>query len=137
MAFCKGVMHTIRQIWDKITPELETIIETVTKYTQLIKDLEKTATVETIMALFPAGAAVEAWLNAAFDELNGVTDTVKSLAEKIKEWLDAQDSTSAVNAGVFKIASLATKAADTIPDAAKTESFYDSAVQLHVMVNKA
>jgi hypothetical protein len=44
-----------------------------------------------------------------------------------------------VDMKMFKLASMATKAADKqagTATAAKTDSFYDSAVQLHVIVNK-
>lgn len=137
MAFCKGAMHAIRKIWDSITPVLEDIIEEITKYTKLIKDLEQSPAVEAIVKLIPAGSKIEGWLNTALDEINGAAQEGKTLAEKISEWLAEADTEPARNAKVFKLASVATKAADIeTGEAAKPESFYDSAVQLHVIVDK-
>ena len=134
MAFCKGALSAIKKIWNSITPELDTVISLVTKYTQLIKDLEGNPSVEVLVKLIPKGSDVEKWLNLALDEITGVKDQVKTISEKISEWLAKFPTEQAKNAGIFKLASVASKMGD--PVKGKPESFYDSAVQLRIMVNK-
>jgi len=143
MAFCVGAMSTIRNIWSQVTPELETIIEDVTKYTQMIKDFEKDPTVEMIVAAIPKGSAIEALLNTALDEINGVAAVVDSFAQTLTTWLATYATPVELSGGIFKLASVATKIADnanpvTTPTVTKpkTQSFYDSVVQLHIMVAK-
>lgn len=135
MAFCAGAMATIRKIWNQITPELEKIIETVTEVTQKIKNLESDPTVEAILAIIPGASAVEGWINAGLAEITGITTEVEGLAAAITAWLNSLPTAQAKEAGIFKLASMSSKAADTT-NSSKTDSFYDSAVQLHVMVNK-
>jgi hypothetical protein len=136
MALCKNGLSAVRDIWNKITPELEHIVEEVTTYTQKIKALEANPGVEAIVAIFPGGAAAEMWFNNAMDEIVKVADTAKTVAEKISEWLNGKTELEA-NGNLFKLASVALKHADVIAgNVAESESFYDSAVQLHVMVNK-
>lgn len=136
MAFCTRGLGVVKDILHHITDILEKVVEEVTKYTQLIKDLEKTATVEEIVALIPGGSQAETWLNAALDELNGVVNTTDSLAIKLVAWLETFPTDLAKDGGVFKLASRAIKAGDVNQNPTKTESFYDSVVQLHVMSNK-
>lgn len=136
MAFCKGGLAAVRNIVKHITSALEDVIAEITLITGKIKALEASPAVEAILALIPGGSAAEAWFNTAIDELTGVANTALSLAEKIQAWLNTLPTEAAKNAGVFKLASLATKAADASPDSEKTESFYDSAVQLHIMDQK-
>lgn len=133
MPFCKGGLKAVKNIVHHITDELEKIIEVVTDITGKIKALEASPAVEAILAIIPGGSAAEAWFNTALDELTAGLIKGDTLALKIQAWLDSFDSVPAKNAGVFKLASLASKAADQQPDTGKTESFYDSAVQLHVM----
>lgn len=133
MAFCKGGLAAVKKIVHHITDELEKIIEFVTEITGKIKALEASPAVEAILAIIPGGHVAEAWFNTALDELTGGLIKADTLAEKIQAWLDSFDTEPAKNAGIFKLASLAAKAADTKPDPSKGESFYDSAVQLHVM----
>ena len=134
MAFCKGALSAVRKIWNSITPELNLVISAVTKYTKLIKDLESNPTVEALIKAIPGGSEAEKWLNLALDEITGVSNEVKTLSEKISEWLATFPSEEAKNAGVFKLASVASKIGD--PAKGKSESFYDSAVQLNIMINK-
>lgn len=155
MAFCTGAMSAIRKIWNEITPELENVIEQITKVTGEIIALESDITVEAIVKLIPAGTLVESWLNAAINEITSVTTEVGDLAAAITAWLGkgtvslpaagevtppiVQPTKQDVDMKMFKLASMATKAADKqagTATAAKTDSFYDSAVQLHVIVNK-
>ncbi|MEO7048952.1 MAG: hypothetical protein ABI091_26855 [Ferruginibacter sp.] len=136
MAICKGGLSVVRNLVKHITTILEDIVTEITVITGKIKDLEASPAVESIIAIIPGGSVAEAWFNAAIDELTGIANEGKTLAEKIQSWLDTLPTASAKNAGVFKLASLATKAADTVPDSTKTESFYDSAVQLHIMSEK-
>jgi hypothetical protein len=49
MAFCTGAMSAIRKIWNEITPELENVIEQITKVTGEIIALESDITVEAIV----------------------------------------------------------------------------------------
>lgn len=136
MAFCKGGLKAVKNIVHHITDELENVIEIVTDITGKLKALEASPAVEAIIAIIPGGHKAEAWINKAIDELTGGLNSAETLAEKIAAWLDTFDTEPAKNAGVFKLASLAAKAADTKPDASKGESFYDSAVQLHIMEEK-
>jgi hypothetical protein len=153
MAFCQGAMSAIRKIWNEITPELENVIEEITKVTGEIIALESDITVEAIVKLIPAGSLVEGWLNAAINEITSITTEVGDLATAITAWLGTgtpntslpqgaaivQPTKQDVDMKMFKLASMATKAADKqagTANAAKTDSFYDSAVQLHVIVNK-
>lgn len=136
MAFCKGGLKAVKNIVHHITDELENVIEIVTNITGKLKALEASPAVEAIIAIIPGGHAAESWINAAIDELTGGLNSAETLAEKIAAWLDTFDTEPAKNAGIFKLASLASKAADTKPDASKGESFYDSAVQLHIMEEK-
>lgn len=133
MAFCKGGLAAVRNIVKHIDDVLEKVIEEITIVTGKIKALEANPTVEAIIAFIPGGSAIEGFINKGIDELTGVVDDAKSVADKILEWLGAFKTESEKNAGVFKLASLAAKAADSKPAADKTESFYDSAVQLHIM----
>lgn len=137
MAFCKGGLAAVRNIVHHITDELEKVIDEITTITGYIKALEQSPAVAVIVALIPAGSAIEGWLNTALDELANVTGTAMTFAEKLQTWLDTEPETPARNMQVWKLASLATKAADKKPEPVKTESFYDSAIQLHIMSNKA
>ncbi len=154
MAFCQGAMSAIRKIWNEITPELENIIQEITKVTGEIIALESDITVEAIIKLIPAGSLIEGWLNAAINEITSVTTEVGDLAAAITAWLGTgtvslpagaaptqvvKTTKQDIDMKMFKLASMATKAADKqagTANSAKTDSFYDSAVQLHVIVNK-
>lgn len=136
MAFCKNGLKAVKNIIHHITDELENVIEIVTDITGKLKALEGSAAVEDIIAIIPGGHAAEAWINSAIDELTGGLNAADTLAKKIADWLDTFTTEPARNAGLFKLASLATKAGDAKPDASKGESFYDSGIQLHVMEMK-
>lgn len=134
--FCTKGLGVIKNILHHITDVLEKIIEEVTVITGKIKALEASPAVADIIAIIPGGTIYEDWFNKAIDELTGGLNQADTLANKILAWLDTLPTTPAKNAGVFKLASLAVKAADANPDPKKTESFYDSSVQLHLMSNK-
>lgn len=136
MAFCKGGLAAVRNIVHHIDDDLEIVIEKVTDVTGKIKAIEQNAIVSDLIALIPNGSEIEGWLNTAIDTITGVAQETKTVADKIAAWLNTLATEPAKNAGIFKLASLAVKAADINPSTEKTESFYDSAVQLHVMTNK-
>lgn len=136
MAICKGGLAAVRNLVHHINDVLESIIAEVTVITGKIKALEASPAVADIIAIIPGGTKYEDWFNTALDELTGGLNAGETLAQKIIAWLDTLPSIPAKNAGVFKLASLATKAADANPDPSKTESFYDSGVQLHIMSEK-
>ena len=131
MAFCTGAMAVIRKYWALVTPELEIIIEDVTKATAAIKALEADPTIEMIVAAIPAGSKIESILNAALDELNGVTTVVEAFAQNLTAWLATYATPTELNGGILKLASTAVKVAD--PDTAnKTELFYDTVTQTQI-----
>lgn len=136
MPICKGGLAAVRNLVHHIDDVLEGIIAEVTTITGKIKALEASPAVSDIIAIIPGGTTAEAWFNTAIDELTGGLNSAETLAEKIVAWFDTLTTTPAKNAGVFKLASLATKAADANPAPTKTESFYDSGVQLHIMSEK-
>lgn len=153
---CKGFVSAIRKFWNEITPELQIVINDVTAVTQKIKDLEGDATVEAIVAIIPGGSAVEAWINTALGAITGVTTEVSAVAAAITAWLNGASLTTVIETGnvaatipvitkpakdmmVFKLASQAVKAADIsagTANANKGDSFYDSAIQTHVIINQ-
>jgi len=136
MAFCKGGLAAVRNIVHHIDDVLEKVIDEITVITGKIKALEANPDVQAIIDMIPGGSMAEKWFNAAIDELTGIDSGIKTVAEKIVEWFDSLATVAEKNAGVFKLASLAIKAADTKPAPEKTEAFYDSCVQLHVMSTK-
>lgn len=138
MSFCKGALTAVRKIWNEITPFIETVLTTITTVTGQILLLEKDPSVEAILALIPKGSEIEGWINSALNTILGLDSGAEDIIKKITAFLDALDTKAAKDAGVFKLASMATKSADAPnnADGTKTDSFYDSAVQLHVMMNK-
>lgn len=134
--FCTKGLAVVKSVLHHITDLLEQVVEEVTKYTQLIKDLEASASVEAIVAIIPKGSQIEGWLNTALDEINGVANTAETFSVKLEAWLATFPTDLAKDGGVFKLASRAIKAGDTEQNATKTESFYDSITQLHIMSNK-
>jgi hypothetical protein len=132
MALCKGGLDAIRKLWKEIDTPLESIIDTVIDFTGKLKSLEANPEVAAIVALIPAGSAIETWANKAMDEIVTVGTDIKSVAEKISTWL-ADKSELETNGNIFKLASTMTAVADS---SRKEEHFYDSAIQLHVITNK-
>jgi len=135
MAFCSGGLAAIRKIWNNISPELETIVEDVTAITGKIKALETNPTVEAIVAIIPAGSVIEAGLNKAIDLITGAIAVEQNVAQKITDWLNGKTTLQA-NADLLKLASTTVAQLDPAPDPNKTESTYDSIVQLRVIVDK-
>ena len=124
MAFCKGAMATIKHFWSQVTPELEVILEKVTQYTKIVKDLEQSPTIEMIIHAIPGGSEAERILNAALDEINGVTDVVHSFADKLTDWLASYATSTELEGGLLKLASVAVAIED--PNTGdKTNIFYD------------
>lgn len=136
MSICTKGLGVVRNLLHHITPVLEAVIAKITDITGKIKALEANPNVEAIVEMIPLGSEIEGYLNKGLDILTGVDNQVLTFAEKLKAWLDGFATVHEKNAGVFKLASISTKVADTVPDATKTESFYDSAVQLNIMSNK-
>jgi hypothetical protein len=136
MALCTGAMSAIRKLWFAISPALESIIANITKYTGLIKALETNLTVIAIVAIVPRGSEIEATLNRALDTITGVVNVVDSFAVKLNKWLAGKTQIN-VNSDLFKLASTASKLDHVASGAtALPENFYDSAVQLHIIVGK-
>ena len=128
-------MSVIRQIWAQVTPELEVIIEEVTKCTKLIKDLEANPTVEMVIGIIPGGSKYEAILNAALDEINGVTTVVDNFAHNLTAWLATYATPLELNGGLLKLASTAIQIADP-ETGGKTESVYDTLAQTHIILEQ-
>lgn len=139
MGFCKGALSTVRKIWLQITPILEKVIDTVLEITQALKDLAADQTVIDILTKLNVSAETRAWLNSAIDEITGIANDTRTLEEKITEWLASLPTEAARDAGVFKLASMAVKHSDIQAKSThkdKTDSFYDSAIQLSVIIKK-
>jgi Trp operon repressor len=135
--FSSGV-SAIRKVYNEISSELGVIIAEINKVTGEIKALELNPTVAAIVAIIPGGSAVEGYINTAITEITGVTDVVKTVAEKLSEWLGKSPTTLDLNSKLIKISSMAAKAADLgLGNPVKPESTYDSAVQLRVISDKA
>lgn len=133
MAFCQKGWATVKDLLHHITPVLDTIISGITDITGRIKALEGTITVQALVGIIPGGSLYEAELNSAMDVLVPTLQTVGGVTDKIAAWLDGKSSLE-INSNLVKLAAVAAKHSDAIPDAVKTESFYDAAVQIHTMV---
>lgn len=136
MALCEGGLAKIRDLWHHVTPELTDIITKTTEVTGKIKALEANPTVDAIVKVIPYGTEVEGWLNKGIDAVVKIEQGAKNLAEKISAWLDGKTELES-NGNLLKLANATTQAghAET-GQAVQHESFYDSAIQLHIIATK-
>lgn len=128
MAFCKGGFAAVKNFLQKIDDTLTTVIADITVVTGKIKAIEATLTAEGIIAAIPGGSNIEAWLNEALDVLYKASTTAKTFDEKLIEWIGAA-TPKAQDAAIVKLASVATAIADKQQH---PQSFYDTAVQVHI-----
>lgn len=130
-------MPAIRKFTDQVDSVLGKIVEQVTKYTGLIKAIQGDPAVSELIKIIPGGSKAETWFNTALGEITGAVDDTKSLAEKLNEWLSVVGSEYEKNMKLSKLASVAAKVADQEAGSpVKSESTYDSAVQLQVIAEK-
>lgn len=128
MAFCKGGFSKVKDFMHKVTNALTTVMEDITKVTGVIKAIEGNPTVEAIVAAIPLGTQIEKWIDEGLATLVSIDQAGLSLAEKITAWLEGQ-TPDAKDGMLLKLASKATAIAD---DNTHPQSFYDTAVQVHI-----
>lgn len=128
MSFCAGGFSAVKKFLQKIDDVLSTLINDITIVTGKIKALESDPTVEAIIAAIPAGSAIEGYLNSALDILFKATTEADTIDKKILEYLNS-DTPDAMDGKIVKLAQVATAVAD---NQQHPQSFYDTAVQVHI-----
>lgn len=137
MAFCSKFMKSVRKVMDQVDSVLGKTITEITKYTKLIKDLGLSPEVQALLSIVDKGGKVNGWIEAALGEITDVTDTTKSLADKLKEWLDSSATEYDLNMKLQKLAAVAAKIADTeAGNEPKKEHVYDGAVYARIIAEK-
>lgn len=131
MGFCKRGISVISDFMKKLEP-VEKILTAIIAVTGEIKAILNSATVQQIEAVLAANPKLRKYFHDALVLILGIDIEVEALATTIHGWL--KDKTEyEKNADLFKLASVATGVAH----AAETgelhgESFYDTAIQVHV-----
>lgn len=128
MAFCSGGFAKVKDFMHKVTDELTKVMTEITDVTGKIKAIEGESTVQAIVAALPIGSVIEGYLNQGMDLLVSSGNTALSLAEKIQAWLDGS-TPDAKDAKLVKLAQVSTAIAD---NKQHPQSFYDTAVQVHI-----
>lgn len=129
MSFCQGGFKAVHSFMKKIDDALTTVITDITIVTGKIKDAEASLTGQIIINAIPNGGNMATWLNSALDILYKASTTAQTFDEKLLEWIKP-DTPDAKDAKLVKLASVATAVAD---NKQHPQSFYDTAVQVHVM----
>ena len=131
-------MALVHNLYDHITPELESFIGGVTTVTGKILSLEANPAVEAIAAIVPNGTAIEAAVNTGINIIQGVGTGVETLATKIGTLINGAATPTALHGAVVKLAQTAVKVGDPTPPAPeKTEVFYDTVVQNAIAIAQA
>lgn len=128
MPFCAGGFAKVKSFLLKISEELTTIINDITIVTGKIKAIEGDPTIEAIIAAIPAGSKIEGYLNDGLDILLKGATAAQTLDQKLIDWLTGQ-TPDAKDGLLVKLASVATAIAD---GKQHPQSFYDTAVQVHI-----
>jgi len=128
MAFCKGGFGAVKSFLQKIDSVLESLINDITIVTGKIKAIEGDPTIEAIIAAIPGGSAIEGYLNDALDILFKATTEADTVDKKILEYLTGL-TPDAADGKLVKLAQVATAVAD---GKQHPQSFYDTAVQVHI-----
>ena len=137
MPFCSKFMSAVRKVMDSVDKVLGKTIEEITKYTKLIKDLGTAPEIQALLAIVDKGGKVNGWIETALGEITGITDSTQSLADKLKEWLDAAATEYDLNMRLQKLAAVASKVADEeAGNEPKKEHVYDGAVYARIIANK-
>lgn len=128
MSFCSGGFAKVKDFMHKVDDDLVSVMNKVTDVTGKIKAIEGNPTVEVIVSFIPYGTEVEGYLNKAIDLLLNGGNAALSLAQKIVAYLDGA-TPDAKDGKLVKLAQVATAAADGNQ---QKQSFYDTAVQVHL-----
>lgn len=129
MSFCKGGFAKVKDFMKKVTPELEIIMGKITDVTGKIKAIEGNPLAEAIVAAIPIGSEIEGYLNKAMDIIVTGGEKVISCAEKITAWLE-NETEAGKDMKLVKLAQVSVNIADA--DQQHSQSFYDTAVQVHI-----
>lgn len=131
--FCKGGFSKVKDFLSKVTPQLENIIHQTTEWTGKIKALEADPTVDAIEQTIPAASTLVGYANKAIDIIVGIEQNGLSLAAKISDWLSGLSET-ARDANLVKLAQVTTAVQAQAEGASQEthQSFYDTAVQVHI-----
>lgn len=128
MAFCKGGFSKVKDFLHKVTDTLEKLMITITDVTGKIKAIEGNPTVEAIVAAVPLASTIEGYLNAGLEALVKADSAAISFAEKLAAWLENETQ----DAKDMKLVKLAQKATAIADNEQHPQSFYDTAVQVHI-----
>lgn len=128
MAFCSGGFAKVKDFMHKVTDELTKVMAEITDVTGKIKAIEGNPSVAAIVALIPSGSLIEGYLNSGMDLLNTYGNEAVSLADKIVAYLDGV-TPDLKDAKLVKLAQVSTAIAD---NKQHPQSFYDTAVQVHI-----
>lgn len=128
MSFCQGGFAKVKNFLEKISEALTTIITDITVVTGKIKAIEGDLTVEGIIAAIPGGSAIEGYLNDGLDILFKTATGAQTLDQKLLEWLGGETG-DAQDGKLVKLAQVSTAIAD---GKQHPQSFYDTAVQVHI-----
>lgn len=128
MPFCAGGFAKVKSFLEKISEALATVIADITIVTGKIKAIEGDLTIEGIIAAIPGGSAIEGYLNSALDILLKVATEGQTLDQRLLAYLDGK-TPDAQDGDLVKLAQVATAIAD---GKQHPQSFYDTAVQVHI-----
>ena len=127
MAFCKKGAAALHDFLTKVKG-LEPILEKFVDFTGEIKKLPGNPTVQQIDALIPNDSKLQQSFDVALALIIKGAGLLGSFASELSNWL--KDKTEMErNANLFKLASVATAVAD---EHKHSESFYDTATQVHI-----
>lgn len=129
MSFCKGGYAAVKSFLQKIDDVLATAITDITLITEKIKAIEDTLSSAGIIQAIPSGTSAETWLNQALDILLNGAGLAKTFDEKLIGWLSIETTSKARDAKIVKLAQVAVAVSD---NQQHPQSFYDTAVQVHI-----
>ena len=138
MGLCSKGLAAVKNIWHKITPELEVVLDEVLAFTGKIKALEANPAVALVASLIPGEAAVQAVLDSAIDKLTRIDavlkqkDTSLKLADFVAEVQQLDPSVQGKQ--WFNLASLMIQALDPTGGLSTTES--EALAILKIVTNK-
>jgi hypothetical protein len=142
MALCSKGLSAVKNLWHKITPEMEIILEDVLAFTSKIKALEANPAVQVIEAFIPGAPAFQTAVDTA---INALTTTASIIAEpnttqKLTDFINEIKALApkAANGQLLKLASLVVteiNAAQAGTPLAEVEA--DSLIQLKLIIDKA
>lgn len=133
MGWCANIFSTLKKAAKEVDDKVLSVADEVIKITGKIKDLNDNPTIEAIEAALGIGSKVHAWIDKALDVIYNVETIGKTIAEKLKEFLDKQPTEFAKNGALAKLASVATSLGDSsVNNRQLKEHVYDQATTIAI-----